>query len=147
MDIGHSIQCAAAQSMDPWAMIKKGSQECGGDISSCLGPYPTATCPEFHIGCRLGWELFTLPVCCLRCPWSHGQQPKKLYHTRSVAVTPAPVRFPIQRPLAPSFTYQTTLVYKFVDWFTTSRRVPEYGKPKISLSNTHPCRYVCAENL
>ena len=29
--------------------------------SSCPGPYPTAACPEFHLGCRLGRELFTLP--------------------------------------------------------------------------------------
>ena len=36
--------------------------------------------------------------------WSHVLRPKKLYHTRSVAVTSAPVRFPIQRPLVPSFT-------------------------------------------
>ena len=34
------------------------------------------------------------------CPWSHGLQPKKLY--ASVAVPPAPVRVPRQRPLAPS---------------------------------------------
>ena len=40
--------------------------------------YPTAACPKFHIGCRLGRELFTLPVCCCRCPWSHGLRPKKL---------------------------------------------------------------------
>ena len=39
-----------------------------------------------------------------------------LYHTCSVAVTPAPVRFPTQGPLVPSFTlatpgtFQTTLV-------------------------------------
>ena len=61
-------------------------------------------CPEFHVGCRLGRELFTLPVCCRRCPWSHGLRPKKLYHTCSVAVTPAPARFPTQRPLVPNFT-------------------------------------------
>ena len=40
----------AAQSMDTWAAIKKASQECGGDTSSCPGPYPTAACPEYHIG-------------------------------------------------------------------------------------------------
>ena len=37
-----------------------------------------------------GRELFTLSVCCPRCPWSHGLRPKKLHHTRSVALTPAP---------------------------------------------------------
>ena len=30
--------------------------------------------------------------------------PKEVYHTRSVAVIPAPVRVPTQRPLVPSFT-------------------------------------------
>jgi hypothetical protein len=99
-----SYECAATQSMDAWAVIKKASQECGGDTSSCLGPYPTAACPEFHIGCRLDWELFTLPKCCPWCPWSHGLWPKKLYHTFSVTMTPAPVRFLIQRLLVSSFT-------------------------------------------
>ena len=99
-----AYDCAAAQSMDPWAAIKKASQECGGDTSSCPGPYPTTACPEFTIGCRLGRELFTLPLYCPRCPWSHGLRPKKRYHTRSVAVTPAPVRFLIQKPLVQSFT-------------------------------------------
>ena len=40
---------------------------------------------------------------CLRytcCPWSHGLRPKKL--SVSVAVPPAPVRVPSQRPLPPS---------------------------------------------
>ena len=37
-------------------------------------------------------------LCC--CPWSHGLRPKKL--SVSVAVSPAPVRVPSQRPLAPS---------------------------------------------
>ena len=46
----NSAAAAAAQSMDPWAAIKKASQECGGDISTCPGPYPTAACPEFHVG-------------------------------------------------------------------------------------------------
>ena len=40
-------------------------------------------------------------VCWLTCcPWSHGLRPKKL--SVSVAVPPAPVRVPSQRPLAPS---------------------------------------------
>ena len=38
-----------------------------------------------------------MPSC---CPWSHGLRPKKL--SVSVAVPPAPVRVPGQRPLAPS---------------------------------------------
>ena len=42
-------------------------------------------------------------TCC--CPWSHGLQPKKL--SVSVAVPPAPVRVPSQRPLAPSVALVT----------------------------------------
>ena len=30
--------------------------------SPCPGPYPMAACPEFHVGCSLGQELFTLPT-------------------------------------------------------------------------------------
>ena len=56
-----SYECAAAQSMDPWVAIKKASQECGGENSSCPGSYPTAACPQFHFVCRLSRELFTLP--------------------------------------------------------------------------------------
>jgi hypothetical protein len=54
--------------MDPWAATKNASKECGGDIS-CPGPYPTAACPEFHISCRLGRELFTLPLAAVE---AHG---------------------------------------------------------------------------
>jgi hypothetical protein len=43
-------KCAAAQSMDPWAVIKKALHLYGGDTSSSLGLYPTAACPEFHVG-------------------------------------------------------------------------------------------------
>ena len=32
------------------------------DISFCPGSYITAACPEFHINCSLGRELFTLPT-------------------------------------------------------------------------------------
>ena len=41
---------------------KKVLHKCVGDISSCLGPYPKAACPKCHVGCRLGRELFTLPM-------------------------------------------------------------------------------------
>ena len=41
------------------------------------------------------------------CPWSHGLRPKKL--SLSVAVTPAPVRVPSQRPLAPSVASVTSV--------------------------------------
>ena len=41
---------------------QKGFTQCGGDTSSCLGPYPMAACLKFYIGCRLGRELFTLPT-------------------------------------------------------------------------------------
>ena len=96
-------KCAAPQSMDPWAATKKALHYCGGDASSCLCPYPMTTCPEFHVSCRLSWELFILPVCCHQCPWDHGLWPKQLYHTCSVAVTPAPVWFPTHWLLVPSF--------------------------------------------
>ena len=57
----------------------------------------------FDVGCMLGQELFTLPVCCRRCPWSHGLRTKELYHTHSVTVSPAPVRLPTQQALVLSF--------------------------------------------
>ena len=41
------------------------------------------------------------------CPWSHGLHPKKLL--ASVAMPPAPVRFPSQRPLAPSVSSVTSV--------------------------------------
>ena len=45
-----------------WTAIKKKAlPQCDGDTSSCLGPYPRAICPKFHIGSRLG-ENFTLPT-------------------------------------------------------------------------------------
>ena len=37
-----------------------GRSYCGGDTSSYQGPYPTAACPEFHVSCRVGREIFTL---------------------------------------------------------------------------------------
>ena len=46
---------------------------------------------QFLVNCRLGQELFTLPLYAACCPWSHGLRPKKVYHTRSVVVTPTPV--------------------------------------------------------
>jgi hypothetical protein len=46
--------------MELWAATKKALHYCGGDTSSCPGPYPTAACPEFHVSFRL--ELFTLPL-------------------------------------------------------------------------------------
>ena len=41
------------------------------------------------------------------CPWSHGLRPKKL--SVRVAVPPAPVRVPIQRPFAPSVASVTSV--------------------------------------
>ena len=40
-------------SMTPWAVTN---------------PYTMAAYPEFHIGCRLGRELYNLHLCCCRCP-------------------------------------------------------------------------------
>ena len=45
-----AYECVAAQSMDLLAAIKKASQECGGDTSSCSSSYSKAACPEFHVG-------------------------------------------------------------------------------------------------
>ena len=56
------ISMLLPMSMLPWAATKKDLHWCGGDTSSCLGPYTMAACPEFHVGCRLGQELFTLPT-------------------------------------------------------------------------------------
>ena len=49
---------------------------------------------------KLVSKLSTKHVSTPSCPWSHGVRPKKL--SVSVAVPPAPVRVPSQRPLAPS---------------------------------------------
>ena len=46
-------------SMEPWAATKKALHQCGGDTSSCPGPYPTVTCPEFHVCCRLNQNFST----------------------------------------------------------------------------------------
>ena len=69
MDIGCSIRVCCHSVLGSRVAIKEASQECDDDTSSCPGPYPMATCPEFHIGWRLNRELFTLPVC---CPYAHG---------------------------------------------------------------------------
>ena len=37
--------------------------QCGGDTSSSSGHYSTVACPKFHVGCTLGQQLFTLPIC------------------------------------------------------------------------------------
>ena len=99
-----AYECAAAQPMDPWAAIKKASKECGGDASFCPGPHPMAACPEFHIGCRLGRELFPLPYAVPDAHGVMGLRPKCFNILLFVAAIPTPVRFPIQRPLVPSFT-------------------------------------------
>ena len=48
-------------SMEPWATTKKVLSYCSGETSPCPGSCPTAPCPKFHVGCRLGRKLFTLP--------------------------------------------------------------------------------------
>ena len=45
-------------STEPWAVTKRALH---GDTSSCPGPYPTAACPEFHAGCRLGQNFSPCP--------------------------------------------------------------------------------------
>jgi len=87
---GSTHECAAAQSIGPWTVTRKALHECGGDTSSFPISYPTAACSEFPISCRIGRDLFTLPVCCRRCPWNRGLRPEKLHQTHSVAVIPSP---------------------------------------------------------
>ena len=83
--------------MTPRTVTKKALLQCGGDTSSCPSPYPTAACPEFYIGCRLGRELFTLLVCYYWCP------------SIKKAVTPAPVRILTLRPLVNRSKFTTEL--------------------------------------
>ena len=78
--------------METWAATKKALYECGGDISFYSGPYPKAACPEYHVGFRLGREYFTLPYAAADA-YRSGTK-KSFFHTRSVAVTPTPVRIP-----------------------------------------------------
>ena len=85
-----------------WTAFKKALSQCGGDSISCSDACPTSACPEFHIGYRLGWKLFSLLICCYRCLWNHELQSKWLYY--SVVVTPSPVRIPTLLPHVPSFT-------------------------------------------
>ena len=51
------VQSFWSQPMAPWTAIKKALPQCGGDTSSYAGPYPTAACPQCHIGCWLDREL------------------------------------------------------------------------------------------
>ena len=44
-----AYECATSRSMDPWAATKKALQYCGGDTSSCPGPFPMVACVEFHV--------------------------------------------------------------------------------------------------
>ena len=46
-----SCPYAASDAHEPWAATKKALSfsQCGGDTSSCPGPYPTAACPKFHV--------------------------------------------------------------------------------------------------
>ena len=40
---------APLTSRDPLTATKKALHQCGGENSSCSGPYPMAACPEFHV--------------------------------------------------------------------------------------------------
>ena len=94
--------------MESWTAIRKALRQCSDDTSSCPGPYPTAVCPDFHIGCRLSRELFILLVCWYRFSWSHGLQSERLYP--SVAVTPVPFRVPTLLPLVTSHLVLVVLI-------------------------------------
>ena len=58
---------------------------------------------------KTGYHISTI-VFFFRWTWSHGQLPKDPY--TSVAVLPAPIRGPSQRPLAPSVTSVRTMISK-----------------------------------
>ena len=63
---------------------------------------------HFSISCfllSLFLVLYSVYLSC--CPWSHGLRSKK--NLVSVAVPPAPVRVPSQRPLAPSVASVTSV--------------------------------------
>ena len=45
---------------ESWIAIKMTLPQCGGDTSSCTGPYPTAACSQCHIGSLKDRELFNL---------------------------------------------------------------------------------------
>ena len=64
-----------------------------------------APCPEFHVGCRLGRELFPFPTYLLSMePGAAVKSPLV-----SMAVPSAPVRIPSQRPLGLSVTSVTSV--------------------------------------
>ena len=86
---GHRPQHTSVLSLSPWIHGLR-SRKLHRSVMVTPAPYSMAACPEFHIGCRLGQELFTLPIHYHRCSWS-GLRPKRLYHTCNVVVTPAPV--------------------------------------------------------
>ena len=48
---GHSYD--AADIREAMGHDQKALNYCWRDTGSCPGPYPTATCPEFLVGCRL----------------------------------------------------------------------------------------------
>ena len=98
-----SVKLFWSQPMAPWtsaATCECALYLCGSDTSSWLGSYATAACPEFHVGCRLGRELFTLPLAADHVHGAIRLRPRKLYI--SVAVTLAPVRVPTQWQLVAS---------------------------------------------
>ena len=65
-------------SMEPWTATKKvlSYSQCGGDTSSSPGPYPTAACPEFHVGQAKNFSP---------CP---RKWPDFLSNTKSVLIEP-----------------------------------------------------------
>ena len=52
----------AADVHKPWAATKRALYQSGGDTSPCQGPYSTVVCPELHIGCGIGRELYDIIV-------------------------------------------------------------------------------------
>ena len=73
--------CTAAESMDSWTVTKRPVLWCGSDTSSCLDPYPMATCPMFHICFRLGRKLSPCPYDAADAHGSMGCNPKSFTTT------------------------------------------------------------------
>ena len=65
--------------LSPWirGLQPKKFHHTRSDTISCLSPYQTIPCPKFHIGCRLGWELFTLPYAAIDAHGVMGCDQKK----------------------------------------------------------------------
>ena len=107
-DFWSHVHLSMPISMEPWTATKNVFHLCGGDTISCPGPYPTAAFPEFHVGCHL-------VLCYRRGPMEPWAATRNTLSYSNVSVTPAPDRFPTQRPLVLSFMSVVTLSYAIAE--------------------------------